>query len=562
VQLQHTIGNQGMQRLLSGSAEQKITPSRRAGHRGAAALSSSVDTPQDIVLDSELPGRAHALAATVEQTIHLGPDAARLPKPELDRLIAHESVHVAQQRLSGPPGSRSALEHEANALTAQALVGGPVHAMTPAPPSMALYDEQTIGTDAADQSLWVSRVDSIVRDRFGLNGVRTRMTDSGRVAFQDIGTYTGAFAGSAREMLLEVFVEDFSEYAFRIKDFYGLHVFGSTPGALDQIRQLIDRHIRGGFEYWDYHALDWAEYGLTGITSPSPYSSLERIPGRPGMATATLMHYTTRDQAVAAQARQPSMRYEVADGRDWPTDPQQTQLVLFHLDVPISRVTQRISAEEILAQTYGGITSGGARGRRRIHLRSTPARTATSGRPATPARPAHVSTLVHEACHFYTHDSFNRFVDRMRTAETMHTTPVTLTTTSTMRLAPILQEGFTEYFARMVMQENTATLGALGAGSYSAQYQAARLIINSMTPASDAESAYFHGDAASIQKVRDAIVYVEQNPNFVRVLNGMGMEETERAFEHVTDRPRERRLERRREREAIDMGVERGSPRR
>ena len=494
---------------------------------------------EDIVLNSEVPEKEQVLAVTLDSTIHVSPNASRLSQPELDRLIAHESVHVAQQNLQGRPGTRSELEHEANALVPLALAGEPFRPLIPASPATALRDELTIGTDAASQQTWVSRVDTIVRNRFGLAGARSRLTDPGRVAFQDAGTFARGFGSSPRDLLFEVFAEGLGAYAHRIMDFYDFRVATESPQAPAEINRFIDAHIGSGFLYWNYHALDWTDYGLTGITYEAPYSSLERVPGNPNLVNASLLHNVTRAQADAAVSRQPRMHYDIPDGRQWPADPSQTQLIAFHLQVPLSRVTHQLSAGEILAQTYAGITSGGARGTRRVRIQSTPAQPgqpATAGRPATPAipaRPANVSTLVHEACHFYAHDNFNRFVDGVRTTGTIHQSPVTLTSISSTRLSPILEEGFTEYFTRMIMQEQAATLGTTGTAAYQSQHDAARLIIVSMRPPAAAESAYFQGNAGDIQKVRDGIQFVLQNPNTVRVLGGIGMEETERAFESV-----------------------------
>jgi hypothetical protein len=584
--LQRTLGNQAVQRLLQNNAEEgsalvNDTALQNAGHfvdfanipvfapspisvqpklkfdhpnekyeqeidskeavRGggmdetAILQPSEPGGPQDIVLNSELPDREQVLAVTLDHTIHVSPNASRLSKPELDRIFAHESVHVAQQNLPGRPGTRSEIEHEANALAPLVLADRPFRPLIPASPATALRDELTIGTGAADQQIWVRRIDTIVRNRFLLNGVRGRMTDPGRVEFQDVETFARGFGSAQQDLLVEAFAEGFGEVVYRIKNFYNFHVAADSPEALAEIQQFVDDHRNSGFLYWNHHALDWTDFGLTGISFPSPYSSLERVPESPDMVSATLEHWVTRAEAQAAASRQPGVRYEVADGRDWPTDPQQTQLLLFHLQVPQSRVTNRISAGEILAQTYGGVTTGGARGSRRIRIRSSPAQpaqSATGSRPATPmipARPSNVSTLVHEACHFYAHNNFNRFVDEVRSAGTIHRGP----SFSMMRLAPILEEGFTEYFTRMVMQEQAGTLGTAGTGSYQAQYEAARLIIGSMTPPSAAESAYFHGNAADIRKVRDGIQYIELYPNTVRVLQELGLDEEIEALERV-----------------------------
>jgi hypothetical protein len=141
-----------------------------------------------------------------------------------------------------------------------------------------------------------------------------------------------------------------------------------------------------------------------------------------------------------------------------------------------------------------------------------------------------------------------------------------LTSISTSRLAPILEEGFTEYFTRMIMQEQASTLGTPGT-AYQAQYEAARLIISNMNPPSAAEAAYFQGNAADIRKVRDGIQFVLQHPdaarlqfifqgpNTRRVLEGGGMGEIEQALENVrpSARPTRPRDERQRPRGPQDI---------
>ncbi len=92
----------------------------------------------------------------------------------------------------------------------------------------------------------------------------------------------------------------------------------------------------------------------------------------------------------------------------------------------------------------------------------------------------------------------------------------------TLRLTPILVEGFTEYFTRMLMREQSTVLGPVGMGAYQSQYEAAHLIISNMRPPSAAESAYFHGPSADIRKVREGIQYVEQNPDAIRMLQSIG----------------------------------------
>jgi len=519
----HTGQSQGLKSLSQG---QRITANQ-------ALPSQEPSSPLDIVIDSELPDREQALALTLDRTVHLNPEALHLPRTEFNHLIAHECAHVDQQNLAGNPGTRTALEREANNVAASVTTGRPLRPQIPASPRTALYTERTVGTGAADQRTWVSRVDNLVRNRFRLTGVAGRMSTPGRVTFQDTTAFAQGFGGQSQNLLAEAFAEGWGGLVSRIQSFYNYYASPTfdRSNPLASAQQFVNAHSSRGFLYWNHHALDWTAYGLTGITSPSPYSRLQRVSGSPNRVNASLTHSVTRAQAQAAASRQPGVRYELTDaayGFTWPANPQQATNVTFHKQVPLSQVTRRVSAADILAETFAGVTSGGARGSRRVRIQSTPGQPrqpATAGQAAIPAvraRPANVSTLVHEACHFYTHNNFNRFVDSVRSAGTSHRTLSTAGVSYTLRLAPALGEGFTEYFARMLMREQATILGPVGTGSYQSQHDAARLIISNMRPPSAAESAYFHGPSADIQKIRDGIQYVEQNPNTLRMLQSIG----------------------------------------
>ncbi len=574
LQLQRTIGNQSLQRLVQSDAEERNAvlndiSSHNAGHsfnfantpvlapkpisvqpkltfgqanekyeqeldsketvRGGGTDKTAImqpsepSGPQDIVYNSDLPDREQAMAMTLDRTIYVSPDALHLPKPEFNRLIAHESVHVAQQNLSGRPGTRSALEHEANKLAPLAIAGRPFHPQLPASPRTALRAEWTIGTGAADQKKWVSRVDNLVRKRFRLTRLSTRMTHRGRVKFQSTATYARGFGRKPVDLLVEAFVGVRGDLPHLIGNFYGFEY------AIMDTRKFVKKYMSSGFQYWKYNTLPWSAWGLIS-NYPNPFTHFKRVYGKPKLAKATLATLATRAQAQAAAQRQPGIVYELTDPKfGWPKNPKEVTPVSFHIYVPLSRVTKRVSAGEILAEAFAGVTSGGRRGRRRIRIKSDPARPAkpAAGKrpatPAVPARPANISTLVHEACHFYTHNNFNRFAESVRKAGTEHYTLSKKGISYGVRLAPVLAEGFTEYFTRMLMREHTATLGPVGAGAYQSEYEAAHLIIDNMIPPSAAETAYFHGRAADIRKVRLGIFVVENSHELIRKLRSIDM---------------------------------------
>jgi hypothetical protein len=505
--------------------DSKETVSEGGTDKTAIMQPSELSSPRDIVFNSELPDREQALAVTLDRTIHVSPDALHLPKPEFNQLIAHENVHVAQQNLPGRPGTHSALEHEANKLAPLAIASRPLHPQIPASPRTALRaDEWTIGTKAAGQKTWVSRVDKLVRNFYHLTGVRTRMTHPGRVKFQDTATYAKGFGRKPLDLLTEAFVEDHGKLVDKIKVFYDNEYY------LTEARKFVKTHMSSGFLYWKSRPLPWSAWGLT-CNDPNPITSFKRVPGKPNLATADVHPDVTRAQAQAAARQQPGVSYYLTDAPrfGWPKNPKQVTPVTFYIQVPLSRVTRRVSAGEILAEAFAGVTSGGRRGKRKIRIKSDPEKPdkpAAAGRPATPRvppRPANVSTLVHEACHFYTHDKFNRFVKSVRKAGTTHFTLSTKGVSYSLELAPILAEGFTEYFTRKLMREKAAILGPVGTGVYKNEYEAARLIIENMIKPPAAESAYFHGRAEAMRKVRLGILYVEKNHEAIRKLRRIGM---------------------------------------
>jgi hypothetical protein len=97
-------------------------PAGDGGHDDGAARSHSFG---DVAVHaSDLADAQHVPALTKDGEVHIGHDAKHLPRPELDALLAHEAVHIAQQ---SPGGGRTAdpldLEAEAHALAPEVLAG-------------------------------------------------------------------------------------------------------------------------------------------------------------------------------------------------------------------------------------------------------------------------------------------------------------------------------------------------------------------------------------------------------------------------------------------------------
>ena len=75
---------------------------------------------------SGLAGKHQALAQASHGGIEIDASIADAPAPEMRSLLAHEAVHIAQQKGTGPSASRNLLEAEAAQLSPGVLYGQPV----------------------------------------------------------------------------------------------------------------------------------------------------------------------------------------------------------------------------------------------------------------------------------------------------------------------------------------------------------------------------------------------------------------------------------------------------
>jgi hypothetical protein len=112
--------------------------------------------------------------------------------------------------------------------------------------------------------------------------------------------------------------------------------------------------------------------------------------------------------------------------------------------------------------------------------------------------PSDVETLVHEACHFYVHSQFrdwaNNNPDQLMFG---------------FRKSSLLMEGFAEYFARQVMEANSADFGSLRTRAYQPAVEVVQRLVVTMGEQS-ARRAYFEGDAAALRRLEQAIQLNEQ----------------------------------------------------
>lgn len=97
---------------------------------------------------SDLADDLHVSGLTRNGEVHLGSEVAHMLPAELDALLAHESVHAAQQARVGTRGDTLAVEAEAHVLTAEVLAGRRVNPRLSADPGAVLaqtpYDKVVV----------------------------------------------------------------------------------------------------------------------------------------------------------------------------------------------------------------------------------------------------------------------------------------------------------------------------------------------------------------------------------------------------------------------------------
>jgi|GEM_PF-4569795 len=443
-----------------------------------------------VFFNSTLARIKNALALTHQHKIHVSPLASRFHKSKLQQLLAHEGVHLAQQRGGSLKGHVAQLEAEADQQSSQVLANRVVNPRFSASPSTYLLQPispttqpqeyhtpesipREIGENQFDQAFWVSRIDRILRDRFQLSSRRAQIT-LGRVQFQSPNIFgTGFSQQDLREHLINLFLTtDLGEREtiFRIIRFHG---FAGPSLSHPEVEQIVDQGLQAReFLYWNHRAIP-------------PYSQYERIPGRPDRAIAIIMSMPP-----------PFERREVA----------------------FQDVVNRITPQALLTEYLAGITSGSRLGHRQIRIR------------ASASSPAALSTLIHEGCHFYRSNAFEALTQSARSQQ--------LTVRRSQGGIPqpawlILQEGFTEFFTRVIMREYESALGSNLVNAYERELEAARIIIENMGQQA-AEQAYFHGSATAIQHIRTTITFINDNPSLAEIIaQGRSIRELEASLREI-----------------------------
>lgn len=110
----------------------------------ACWLPQTYGTPAEaapVLSASPIADRREANAVTLGRTVHLSSAFPRLRPAEQQRVLAHESVHVAQNLAPGPPASAETLETEAHRLGSQVVAGHRVQPQFHADPATALADD-------------------------------------------------------------------------------------------------------------------------------------------------------------------------------------------------------------------------------------------------------------------------------------------------------------------------------------------------------------------------------------------------------------------------------------
>ena len=176
---------------------------------------------------SALADAAGANAVTVGGAVHLSSSLAHADEA---RVLAHESVHLAQQSNAGPIATASALEHEADQLAAGALAGDAVQPRLHADPAMALADKRMqTPKDKQDVEIAKKRREVLLRYKDILEGHRSDVTRERT----DIADRRRRLDDSMGEFLGELDLA------------HQLGLWPSKPPTVDAYRQQERQHLAG-----------------------------------------------------------------------------------------------------------------------------------------------------------------------------------------------------------------------------------------------------------------------------------------------------------------------------
>ena len=143
--LQRTMGNQGVAHLFRSRAE-----GNEAGSAGTRSLGSylSLHGPMASFAGTSirpvtgLASNHQALAQARNGGIEIDASLADAPAAQVHSLLAHEAIHLAQQRGAGQPASVNLLEAEASQLSRHVLAGQPVWPVLSGPSATPLKQPQ------------------------------------------------------------------------------------------------------------------------------------------------------------------------------------------------------------------------------------------------------------------------------------------------------------------------------------------------------------------------------------------------------------------------------------
>lgn len=194
---------------------------RTAGNQAVARSLANVQR------GSALADVAGANAVTSGGAVHLSSSLARADEA---RVLAHESVHLAQQTTAGPVASPSALEAEADRLTADVLAGRAAQPRLHADPAMALADKRRqTAKDKQDVEVAKRRREVLQRYLAVLEGHH-----------RDVTVERGAILDRRRRL-----DDSMGEFLSELDLGYQMGFWPSKPPTIDQYRQKEQQHLAG-----------------------------------------------------------------------------------------------------------------------------------------------------------------------------------------------------------------------------------------------------------------------------------------------------------------------------
>jgi hypothetical protein len=285
----------------------------------------------------------------------------------------------------------------------------------------------TIQNTSRDRSRWLARADAAVRDLFKISG--SGLTDS-NVSFLNEQQFAAQFTGQGLEdRLFSLFID-----------------MGYNPSILPNGTPFG--------EILDYNHIT---YGTVGYSDPETSLSGSTV-------LAELREFIRKGISKGYFVGRAHGEFDLAT-RKFP-DPY------------------KITPQELITRYITGITNiAGPRSRRSVSIQAFK-------EPGRELRPD-ISTLVHEACHFYISDNFRDMAQGRKDGNSV---------IGNERISEVLIEGFAEHFAREVVRKNERIFGPSQSDAYSAATKEAELLIAFVGEA-NGRAAYFGGDRRHIASI-------------------------------------------------------------